>query len=47
MAKAIEESVAHADELAAQDDYQDPATWRRLIEAVSRIVRPITYRIYS
>jgi hypothetical protein len=33
--KAIEESATRADELAAQDDYQGPATLRPLRRALS------------
>jgi hypothetical protein len=36
-AKALEESAARADELAAQDDYHGQATWRRITEAVSQL----------
>jgi hypothetical protein len=35
--KAIEESYARADELAAQDDYNGLATWRRITDAVSQL----------
>jgi hypothetical protein len=32
--KAVEESAARADELAAQDDYKGEAVWRRITDAV-------------
>ena len=35
--KAIEESSARADELAAQDDYNGQAIWRRITDAVSQL----------
>jgi hypothetical protein len=35
--KALDESAARADELAAQDDYHGQATWRRIAEAVSQL----------
>jgi hypothetical protein len=35
--KAVEESYARADELAAQDDYNGLATWRRITDAVSQL----------
>ena len=37
MAKAIEESAASADELAAQDDYSGQAVWHRITDAVSQL----------
>ena len=36
--KAIEESSERADELAAQDDYNGEAIWRRITDAVSQFV---------
>jgi hypothetical protein len=36
--KALEESAARADELAAHNDYHGQATWRRITEAVSQLV---------
>lgn len=35
--KALEESAARADELAAQDDYRGQARWRRIADAVSQL----------
>ena len=35
--KAIEESAARADELAAQDDYNGAAVWRRITDAVGQL----------
>jgi hypothetical protein len=35
--KALEESVARADELAADNDFHGEATWRRIGEAVSQL----------
>ena len=35
--KAVEESAAHADELAANNDFHGQATWRRITEAVSQL----------
>ena len=35
--KALDESAARAEELAAQDDYHGHATWRRITEAVSQL----------
>ena len=35
--KALEESTARADELAAQDDYNGAAVWRRIIDAVGQL----------
>src|SRR5271163_146537 len=35
--KALEESVARADELAAQDDYNGAAVWRRITDAVGQL----------
>jgi len=35
--KALEESVRRADELAAQDDYNGQAIWRRISEAVDQL----------
>jgi hypothetical protein len=31
--KALDESAARADELAAQDDYNGAAVWRRITDA--------------
>jgi hypothetical protein len=36
-ARAIEESAARADELAAQDDYKGVAVWRRITDAVRQL----------
>jgi len=35
--KALEESAARADELAAQDDYNGAAVWRRITDAVGQL----------
>jgi hypothetical protein len=35
--KALEESAARADELAADNDFHGHATWRRITEAVSQL----------
>ena len=35
--KALEESAARADEMAALDDYHRQATWRRITDAVSQL----------
>ena len=35
--KAVEESAARADELAAQDDYKGEAVWRRITHAVREL----------
>jgi hypothetical protein len=35
--KALEESAARADEMAALDDYHRQATWRRITEAVGQL----------
>jgi len=35
--KALEESAARADELAAHNDFQGQETWRRITEAVSQL----------
>ena len=35
--KALEESTARADELAAQDDYNGAVVWRRIIDAVGQL----------
>jgi hypothetical protein len=35
--KALEERVRRADELAAQDDYNGQAIWRRITEAVGQL----------
>jgi hypothetical protein len=35
--KALEESAARADELAAQDDYNGEAVWRRITDAVGQL----------
>ena len=35
--KAVEESVAHADELAAQHDHNGTAVWRRITDAVRQL----------
>ena len=34
---AAEESAARADELAAQDDYNGEAVWRRITDAVGQL----------
>ena len=34
---AAEESAARADELAAQDDYNGAAVWRRITDAVGQL----------
>jgi hypothetical protein len=41
--KALEQSVARADELAADGDCNGAATWRRIIEAVRQLAntRPV------
>jgi hypothetical protein len=36
-AEAAEESAARADELAAQDDYNGAAVWRRITDAVGQL----------
>jgi hypothetical protein len=36
-AKALEESAARAEELAAQDDYDGEAVWRRITDAVGQL----------
>ena len=38
--KALEESAARADEMAALDDYQRQATWRRITETVGQLANP-------
>jgi hypothetical protein len=35
--KAVEESAARADELAAQDDHNGAAVWRRITDAVGQL----------
>lgn len=35
--KALEESAARADTLAAQDDYNGQAVWRRIAGAVAQL----------
>jgi len=35
--KTFEESAARADELAAQDDHNGAATWRRITDAVTQL----------
>jgi hypothetical protein len=35
--KALEESAARAEELAAQDDHKGVAVWRRITDAVSQL----------
>ena len=35
--KALDESAARADELAAQDDYNGAAVWRRITDAVGQL----------
>jgi hypothetical protein len=35
--KALEESAARAHELAAQDDYNGAAVWRRITDAVGQL----------
>ena len=35
--KALEESAARADKLAAQDDYNGAAVWRRITDAVGQL----------
>ena len=35
--KALEESAARADELAAQDDHNGAAVWRRITDAVRQL----------
>ena len=35
--KALEESAARADELAAQDDYNGAAVWRRITDAIGKL----------
>jgi hypothetical protein len=39
--KALEESAARADELAAQDDHNGAATSRRIIDAVTQLSNKI------
>jgi hypothetical protein len=36
--KAVEESAARADELAAQDDYKGEAVWRRITDVVGQLL---------
>ena len=38
--KALEESATRADELAAQDDHNGQAIWRRITQAVSHMTPP-------
>ena len=35
--KALEESAAHVDELAAEDDFNGEAVWRRITDAVRQL----------
>jgi hypothetical protein len=35
--KAFEESTARADELAAQDDYNGQAVWRRITDSLGQL----------
>ena len=35
--KALDESATRAEELAAQDDYNGAAVWRRITEAVGQL----------
>ena len=35
--KALDESAARAEELAAQDDYNGAAVWRRITDAVGQL----------
>ena len=35
--KALDESAARADELAAQDDHNGAAVWRRITDAVGQL----------
>ena len=35
--KALDESAGRADELAAQDDYNGPAVWRRITDAIGQL----------
>jgi len=35
--KALKESAARADELAAQDDFNGAAVWRRITDAVGQL----------
>ena len=35
--KALKESASRADELAAQDDYNGEAVWRRITDAVRQL----------
>jgi hypothetical protein len=35
--KALEESAARADELAADNDFHGEATWRRITEAATQL----------
>ena len=35
--KALEESAARADELAAQEDHNGEAVWRRITDAVGQL----------
>jgi hypothetical protein len=35
--KAFDESAARAEELAAQDDYNGAAVWRRITDAVGQL----------
>ena len=39
--KALEESAARADELAAQDDYNGATVWRRIADAVGQLANQI------
>jgi len=38
--KALDESAARADELAAQDDHNGAAVWRRITDAVGQLRQP-------
>ena len=38
--KAGQQSAARADELAAQDDHNGAATWRRITHAVIQLANP-------
>ena len=35
--KALDESATRADELAAQDNYNGAAVWRRIIDAIGQL----------
>ena len=35
--KALDESATRADELAAQDDYNGAAVWRRITDAIGQL----------